>query len=137
MLALEGAARETSSASSACLRERPYDVIADVDLCDVWTNLGRDPRNLVPQHRRCRRDVVSGKQQIGVTQPGRSHFDEDLAPDRRRNVHVIEFESTTECVNYKRLHLRECNLTRGSLMRLRHIYYQTDRDKVSEWNCDI
>jgi hypothetical protein len=37
VLALEGAARETSSAPAACLRERPYYVIADLDLRDVRT----------------------------------------------------------------------------------------------------
>jgi hypothetical protein len=68
MLALERAAGETSRAPAARLRERPYDVIADVDLCDVGTNLGRDPRNLVAQHRRCRCDVVSGEQEVGVTE---------------------------------------------------------------------
>ena len=113
MLALEGAAGETSRARSARLRERSYDVISDADLRDIGTYFGNDPGDLVTKHRRGWNDIVCGKEQVGVTQPGCSHLDEDFAPDRRGNVQVLEFESTTECVNYKRLHLRECNLTRG------------------------
>jgi hypothetical protein len=137
MLALKGTTRETSSTSSACLHERPYDVVTDLDLCDVGTYRCHDPRDLMTQHRRHRRNIVGGEEQVGVTQPGRSHVDENFAADRRGNVYVLEFESTAECVNYKRLHLRECNSTRSLRMRLRHLYYQTDRDKVSAWNCGI
>jgi hypothetical protein len=68
VLALERQAGETSSARAARLRESPHDVIADVDLCDVRTNLGHDPRNLVTQHRRYRCDIVSGEQEVGVTE---------------------------------------------------------------------
>ena len=50
MLALEWAARKTSKAPAARLRERPDDVIAHVDLGDVRTDLGRDPRNFMTQH---------------------------------------------------------------------------------------
>jgi hypothetical protein len=80
-------------------------VIADLELRDVRTCCRHEPRDLMAQHRRRRRDIVSGEEQVGVTQPGRSHLDEDFAPDRRGYVYVLEFEPTTECVNYKRLHL--------------------------------
>ena len=59
------------------------------------------------EHARSRNDIVRSEKQVGVTQPGRSHLDEDFASDRRGNVHVLEFEPTTECVNYKRLHLAD------------------------------
>jgi hypothetical protein len=68
MFALERAAGQTSRAPATRLRESPHDVIADVDLCDVRTNLGHDPRNLVTQHRRYRCDIVSGEQEVGVTE---------------------------------------------------------------------
>ena len=68
MLALEGAAREASSAAAARLRERCHDVIADADLRDVWTDCGHDRRDLVTQHRGCRHDVVGGEQQVRVTE---------------------------------------------------------------------
>ena len=66
--ALEGAAGETSSAPAARLRERPDDVIADVDLRDVGTDGRHDPRDLVTQHRWCRHDVVRGEQEVRVAE---------------------------------------------------------------------
>lgn len=65
---MEGAAGETSSAPSARLRERPYDVIVDVYLRDVRTCCCRDPCDLMTQHRRRRRDIVSGEQKVRMTQ---------------------------------------------------------------------
>jgi hypothetical protein len=112
-------------------------VVAGLNLRDVRTYRSDDPCDLVAEHARSRNDVVRSEKQISVTQPRRSHFDEDFAPNRRGNVHVLELESATEFINYKRLHLHECNLIKGSLMRPRHLYYQTDRDKVSVWNCGI
>jgi hypothetical protein len=44
---------------------------------------------------------VSGEQQVGVTEPGCSHVDENFAPDRRGDVHVLELEPATERVKYK------------------------------------
>jgi hypothetical protein len=112
-------------------------VIADLDLRDVRSGCCHDPGDLMTEHARSGNDIVRSEKQISMAKPRRLYLDENLAPDRRGNVYVLEFESTTECVNYKRLHLRECNLTRGLLIRPRHLYYQTDRDKVSEWNCGI
>ena len=66
--ALEGAAREASIAPTARLSERPDDVIADVDVRDVGTDRSHDPRDLVTQHRRCRRDIVRGEQEVRVAQ---------------------------------------------------------------------
>jgi len=40
-----------------------------------------------------------------VTQSGGLHVDQDFASDRRSDVHVLEIEPATECVNYKCLHL--------------------------------
>ncbi len=80
MLALEGAARQTSSAPAARLRERPDDVISDTELRDVGTDCSHDSRDLVAEHRRRRNDVVRGEEQVGVTQPGRLHVDENFAP---------------------------------------------------------
>ena len=79
-------------------------MIPDTELRDVGTDCEHDPCDLVTQHRRRRNEIVSGKQQIGVTQPGRPHLDENFAPDRRGNVHILEVEPVAECVNYKRLH---------------------------------
>jgi hypothetical protein len=137
----------------------------------------------VTKHRRRWNGIASGEKQIGVTRPGGLQVDEDFASDRRSDVHVLEIEPATECVNYKRLHLwPPCSCTRTNLVfqaagrramgwrfagfkvavfpeslglfffprstfvnecgngyqiRPRHLYYQTDRDKVSEWNCGI
>ena len=85
--------------------ERTYDVVANLNLRDVGTYRGDDPRDLVAEHARSWNDIVRSEKQIGVTQPRRSHLDEDFAPDRRGNVYVLDFEATTECLNYKRLHL--------------------------------
>jgi hypothetical protein len=105
MLALEGAAGETPRARSARLRERSYNVISDVDLHDIGTYFGNDPGDLVTKHRRNRNDIVSGEEQVGVTQPGRLHVDEDFVPNRRGDVYNLEVESTTKRVNYKRIHV--------------------------------
>ena len=48
MLALERTAGETPSARAARLRERPDDVIADVDVRDVRADGSHDSRDLVP-----------------------------------------------------------------------------------------
>jgi hypothetical protein len=88
------------------LRERAYDVISDTDLRNIGTDCGRDPRDLVTEHRGCRNEIVSGEEQVGVTQPGRLHVDENFAPNRRCDAHILEIEPTTECVKYKRLHVR-------------------------------
>jgi hypothetical protein len=41
-----------------------------------------------------------------VTQPGRSDIDQNFAANRRGDVYVLEIELTTDCVKYKRLHVR-------------------------------
>jgi hypothetical protein len=80
-------------------------VISDAELRDVRSHFTHYPRNLVTKHRRRRHDIVSSEKQVGVTQPRSLHVDEDFASERRGDVHVLEIESATECVNYKRLHL--------------------------------
>jgi hypothetical protein len=104
MCALERAARETSRAGSARLRQGTYDVIADSDLGDVGTDCSHDPRNLVTQHRRHRNDIVSSEQQVGVTKPRRLHVDKNFASYRPGDVHVFKIEASTDCINYKCLH---------------------------------
>src|SRR5260370_7156850 len=104
MLALEGPAGQTSSAGRARLRERTYDAISDADLRDVGSDCGHDTSDLVTKHRRCRNKIVSGEEQVGVTQPGRLHVDENFAPNRRGDVDVFEVEPVTNSVQYKCLH---------------------------------
>ena len=80
-------------------------MISDTELRDIGTKRGHDPHDLVTKHRRHWNDIVSSEQKVGVTQAGRLHLDENFAPNRRRDVHVLEIEPATECVNYKCLHL--------------------------------
>jgi hypothetical protein len=105
MLALEGATEETSRAYSARLRERAYDVTSDADLRDIGSYFSNDPGDVVTKHRRGRNNIVSGEEQVGVTQPGRSHVDEDFVPNRRGDVHILEVEPASKRVYYKRLHV--------------------------------
>jgi hypothetical protein len=105
MLALKRTAGETSRARSTRLHERPYDVIPDADLRDVGADLGNHPCYFVTEHRRDRENIVSGHEQVGVTQPGRLHVDENLAPNRRGDIYNLEVEPFTECVKYERLHV--------------------------------
>jgi hypothetical protein len=75
-----------------------------MDLRDLRADCGYDPRNLVTKYRRQRNEIVSGEKQVGVTQPGRSHIDENFAPGRRGDIHILEVEPTPECVYHERLH---------------------------------
>jgi hypothetical protein len=105
MLALEGAAGKTAHARSARLRERAYDVVSDADLGDIGTYFGDDAGDLVTKHRRGRNNIVSGEKQVGMTQPGRSHVDQNFVPNWRGDVHILEVEPATKRVYYKRLHV--------------------------------
>jgi hypothetical protein len=58
----------------------------------------------VTEHGRHRDEIVRGKQQVSVTKPGRLYVYENLTPDRRGDVHILEVESATDSVHYKRLH---------------------------------
>src|ERR1700689_1979942 len=58
----------------------------------------------MPQNGWHRDDVVGREQQVGMTQTGRLHIDENFAPDRRCDLHVLEIEPTAHCVYDKRLH---------------------------------
>ena len=78
-------------------------MIADTQLRDVGADCNHYPCDLVTKYRRRWNEIMSSEQQVGVTQPRRSHVDEDFAPDRRGDVHVLEIEAATECVEYKRL----------------------------------
>jgi hypothetical protein len=105
MLAVEGAPGQAPRARSARLCQRAYDVISYMDLANIRSNGSHDPRDLMTEHARKRNDIVSGEQQVGVAQPGRLHVDESFAPNRRGDLHNLEVEPTTECVNYKRIHV--------------------------------
>jgi len=96
MSALEGPAGQTLSARPARLREGAYDVISDADLRNVGSDCGHDPCDLVTEHGGRRNEIVSGEQQVGVTQPGRLHLDENFAPNRHGDVHILEVEPATE-----------------------------------------
>src|ERR1700735_907934 len=160
-------------------------MISEADLCDIRTHCGHNARNLVTEHRRHWNYIVSGEKQVGVAEACGLHVDEDFAPNRPGNVHVLEIEPEAERVNYKCLHacgllnrsveanyrskaagigtvgwsfagfdvahcrgigwpsvsscrvplVDECD--NGCQIRPRYLYYQTNRDKVSEWNCGI
>jgi len=84
-------------------------VISDTKLRDVRTHCSHDPRNLVTKHGWRRNDVVSSEQQVGVAQPRRLHVDENLASYGRDDVHILEIEPSTECIEYECL--RSCPLS--------------------------
>jgi hypothetical protein len=80
-------------------------VISDTQLRDVRTYCSYDPRNLVTKHRRRWNDIVSSEKQVGVTQPGSLHVDQDFASDRRSDVHVFKIKPMTERVYDQCLHV--------------------------------
>jgi hypothetical protein len=86
--------------------ERTHDVISDTDLRYVGADCGNDPGDLVAKHGRRRNEIVSGKEQVSVTQPGRLYLYENFVTNRRGDVHILEVEPTTDSVEYKRLHMR-------------------------------
>lgn len=106
VLALERPAGETSSARSARLRQRPYDVISDAEQRDIGTDCRHDSCYLVAQHRRCGRDVVSGEQEVGVAKASRLHVDKNFATYRRGDLHVFQIEPMTERVHDERFHIQ-------------------------------
>ena len=65
---MKGAAGLTSSTTPARLRERPHDMISNMELSDVGADLSDDSRHLVAKHRRRWNDVVRGEQEVGVTE---------------------------------------------------------------------
>ena len=91
--ALKRAARQTSSARPARLGEGTHDVVAHPDLADVRTDGSHDARHLVPKHRRQRDEIVRGKQQVGVTQPGCPYVDEHFAADRGGDLDIFDGKS--------------------------------------------
>ena len=86
--------------------ERTHDVISDTDLRYVGADCGNDPGDLVAKHGRRRNEIVSGKEQVSVTQPGRLYVDENFVANGRGDVYILEVEPTTDSVEYKRLHMR-------------------------------
>jgi hypothetical protein len=50
-------------------------------------------------------EIMRGKEQVSVTQPGRLHVYENFAPNGRGDVHILEIEPTTDSVDHKRLHV--------------------------------
>jgi hypothetical protein len=81
-------------------------VISDADLRYVGADCRHDPGDLVTEHRRRRNKIVSGKEQVSVTQPGGLYVDENLVPNGCGDVHILEVEPTTDTIEYKRLHPR-------------------------------
>jgi hypothetical protein len=106
VLALKGTARLTLGTRTARLSERTYDVIPDTEVRDIGAEFRHYPRDLVAKHGRCWEDSVGGEEKVSVTQPGRSHIDQNFAPNRRGDVHVLEIEPTTDCVKHKRFQVR-------------------------------
>ena len=98
MLALEGTARQTSGARTARLSERTYDVIPDAELRDIWADFRHDSRDFVAKHGGHRKDRIGSEEQVCVTQTGRLHINENFAPNRRGNVHILEIEPVTDRV---------------------------------------
>jgi hypothetical protein len=47
---------------------------------------------------------LSGKQQVGVTQPRGLYVDENFTSHRRANVHILKIEPSTDCIKHKCLH---------------------------------
>src|ERR1700757_3327465 len=106
MLTLEGPPRETSSANSAALRQRTYNVISDTELRDIGTHSNHNSGNLVAEYRGRGDNIVSGKQHVGVAQARCLHVDEDFASYWRGDLNLLEIEFSTEFIEYERLHLR-------------------------------
>ena len=55
-------------------------MISDTELRDVGADCSDDPGDLVAEHRRRRNEIVRGEQQVGVTEPGGLHVDQNFAP---------------------------------------------------------
>ena len=106
VLALEGTAGLTSGTGAAGLRERSDDMISNPELGDVGPDFSDDPGDLVAENSRHRNDVMGSEQQVGVTEPGGSHVDQNFPSDGCGNVDLFEIESATGCVDDKRLHVR-------------------------------
>ena len=81
-------------------------MVSEPKLCDLRADFSNDPGDLVPQHRRRRNDIVSSEQQIGMTESGRLHVDQDFASHRRGNVDVFHIEATPDRIEDKGLHLK-------------------------------
>src|SRR6266851_7349834 len=97
-------ARLAPSTPAAGLRERPDDLLSNTQLSYVGADLSNDARHLVAEHRRRRNDVMRGEQQVGVTEPRRSHVDQNFPPRRCGDVDVFEVEAASECIDDKRFH---------------------------------
>ena len=81
-------------------------MIPDTDLRYFGADSRHNPGNLMTEHRRRPNEIVSGKEQIGVTQPGRLNVYENFAPNGRGYLHILEIEPTTDTVEHKCLHER-------------------------------
>ena len=81
-------------------------MISHTELHDFRTHGRHDPRNLVTKHHRRWDDIVSGEKQVGVTQPGGLHVDEDFASDRRSDVNVFKIKPMTERVQDQCFHVQ-------------------------------
>src|SRR5258707_6314659 len=103
---MEGTAGLAPGARAAGLSERADDVIPDMELRDIGADFRHDPGDLMAKHCRCRKDRVGGEEHVRVTESRASHINKNLAPNRRGDVYVLEIELTTDCVKYKRLHVR-------------------------------
>ena len=93
MLALKRAAGQTPGARPARLGQRTDHVISDAELRDVRSDFRDDPRHFMTQHGRHRDDVLGGKEQVRVTEPGLLDIYEDFVPHGRGDIHILEFEA--------------------------------------------
>jgi hypothetical protein len=73
-------------------------VISNADLRNVGADSRHNSCDFVTKHRRCRNKIVSGEEQVGVTQPRRLHVDANFAPNRSGDGDVLEVEPVTNCV---------------------------------------
>jgi hypothetical protein len=73
-------------------------VIPKTELRDIRADFRHDSRDFVAKHGWCRKDRIGGEEQVRVTQTGRLHINQNFAPHRRGDVHILEVEPATERV---------------------------------------
>jgi hypothetical protein len=88
------------------LSERTHDVIPDTDLRYLRADCRHNPGDLMTEHRRRRNEIVSGEEQICMTQPGSLYVYENFAPNGLSDLHILKIKPTTDSVEHKRLHER-------------------------------
>jgi hypothetical protein len=102
-------------------------VISDADLRHVGADCRHDPGDLVTKHRWCWNEIVSGKEQVSVTQPGRLYIYENFVANGHREVHILKVKPATDRVKHKRLHVAT------SLRLLRTVEHSKAAGKAMGW----